>query len=98
MKTADYCAQHAPEGMVNVKRKKWRSESCGKIPSFGVTGTKTAEYCAQHAQGGMGYCYESLERVIGINHKYWNHGKIKGDKGVITPFDIRNGVILTLEG
>ena len=22
-------------------------------------------------------CYESLERVIGINHKYWNHGKIK---------------------
>ena len=43
-------------------------------------------------------CYESLERVIGINHKYWNHGKIKGDKSVITPFDIRNGVILTLEG
>ena len=26
------------------------------------------------------YCYESLERVIGINHKYWNHGKIKGTK------------------
>ena len=25
-------------------------------------------------------CYESLERVIGINHKYWNHGKIKGTK------------------
>ena len=24
-------------------------------------------------------CYETLERVIGINHKYWNHGKIKGD-------------------
>ena len=43
-------------------------------------------------------CYESLERVIGINHKYWNHGKIKGDKSVITPFDIRNGVILTLGG
>ena len=41
---------------------------------------------------------QSLERVIGINHKYWNHGNIKGDKSVITPFDIRNGVILTLEG
>ena len=25
-------------------------------------------------------CYESLERVIGINHKYWNHGKIKETK------------------
>ena len=42
--------------------------------------------------------YKSLERVIDINHKYWNHAKLKGDKSVITPFDIRNGVILTLEG
>ena len=25
-------------------------------------------------------CYESLERVIGINHKCWKHGKIKGTK------------------
>ena len=47
---------------------------------------------------GVNECYESLERVLGINHKYWNHGKIKGDKSVFTPFDIRNGVILTLEG
>ena len=54
------------------------------------------EHCVYQRQGGA--CYESLKRVIGINHKYWNHGNIKGDKSVITPFDIRNGVILTLEG
>ena len=27
-----------------------------------------------------GACYESLERIVSINHKYWNHGKIKGTK------------------
>ena len=39
-KTGEYCAQHALEGMVNVKSKKCRTEGCGKLPSFGVTGTK----------------------------------------------------------
>ena len=39
-KTSKYCAQHAPDGMVNVVSKKCRTESCGKIPSFGVAGTK----------------------------------------------------------
>ena len=49
----EYCAQHAREGMVDVKSKKCRTASCGKVPSFGVAGTKTAEYCAQHAPEGM---------------------------------------------
>ena len=52
-KTADYCAQHALDGMVNVSKTKCRTEGCGKRPSFGVTGTKTTEYCAQHALDGM---------------------------------------------
>ena len=52
-KTAEYCVQHAPDGMVNVYSRKCRTEGCGKRPSFGVTGTKTTEYCAQHAQDGM---------------------------------------------
>ena len=30
-----------------------RTEGCGKIPSFGVAGTKTVEYCLQHATDGM---------------------------------------------
>ena len=30
-----------------------RTEGCGKIPSFGVTGTKSAEYYKQHALDGM---------------------------------------------
>ena len=49
----EYCAQHAREGMVDVKSKKCRTASCGKVPYFGVAGTKTGEYCAQHALEGM---------------------------------------------
>ena len=49
----EYCAQHAPNGMVNVKSRKCRTQGCVKAPSFGVAGTKTAEYCAQHAPDEM---------------------------------------------
>ena len=49
----EYCAQHAPDGMVDVKRRKCRTEGCGKGPSYVVAGTKFAEYCVQHAPDGM---------------------------------------------
>ena len=49
----EYCAQHALEGMVNVHSRSCRTEGCGKVPSFGVAGTRTVEYCAQHAREGM---------------------------------------------
>ena len=52
-KTVEYCAQHAPDGMVNVSREKCRTQGCGKRPSHGVSGAKTVEYCAQHAPDGM---------------------------------------------
>ncbi|CAN0437096.1 unnamed protein product [Ascophyllum nodosum] len=39
--------------MVNVCRKKCKTEGCGKQPFFGVAGTKTVEYCAHHAPDGM---------------------------------------------
>ena len=34
----------------------------------------------------MAYCYESLERLIGISHKHWNHGKINGGQKLHYPF------------
>ena len=52
-KTVEYCAQHAPDGMVNVSREKCRTEGCGKRPSHGVSGAKTVEYCEQHVPDGM---------------------------------------------
>ena len=52
-KIVRYCAQHARDGMVNVKRKQCRIQGCWKQPSFGVASTKTAKYCAQHAPVGM---------------------------------------------
>ena len=45
-KTAEYCVQHAPGEMVNVKNRMCKTERCGKQPSFGVAGTKTGEYCS----------------------------------------------------
>ncbi|CAN0181085.1 unnamed protein product [Ascophyllum nodosum] len=39
--------------MADVKSRKCRVEGCGKVPSFGVAGTKMAQYCAQHAPGEM---------------------------------------------
>ena len=29
-------------------------------------------------------CYESLERLIGISHTHWNHGKINGTKAPLS--------------
>ena len=52
-KKKEYCAQQAPDGIVNVKRRKFKTQVCVKAPSFGVAGTKTAEYCAQHEPDGM---------------------------------------------
>ena len=52
-KPAEYCAQYALGGMLDVCSRKCRTEGCGKLPSFGVAGTKTGEFCAQHALGGM---------------------------------------------
>ena len=39
--------------MVNVKRRKCKTQGCVKAPSFAVAGTKTVEYCAQHAPDEM---------------------------------------------
>ncbi|CAN0289967.1 unnamed protein product [Ascophyllum nodosum] len=49
--------------MVNVCSRKYRTGSCGKIPSFGVAGTKTAEYCAQHVRLQCG-----VEGEVGRHH------------------------------
>ena len=47
---AEYCAQHAPDEMVDIKSRKCSTHGCGKGPSFGVAVTTTAEYCAQRAK------------------------------------------------
>ena len=49
----EYWAQHASDGMVDVKSRKCRTEGCGKYLLYGMDGTKTAEYCAQHAPVGI---------------------------------------------
>ena len=46
-------SKHAPDGMVDVKKRKCITEGCGKEPSLGVEGTTTTEYCTQHAADGM---------------------------------------------
>lgn len=51
VKTAQFCAQHAKDGM--VEEKICAHEGCDKKASFGVAGGKTAQFCCQHAQDGM---------------------------------------------
>ncbi|CAM9758461.1 unnamed protein product, partial [Ascophyllum nodosum] len=38
-KTAEYCTQHAPDGMDNVTSRMCRTDGCGKYVLFAVAGT-----------------------------------------------------------
>ena len=49
----EYCTHHAPEGTVDVKNRKGRTEGSGKQPSFGVAGTKAVKHGAPFAPKGM---------------------------------------------
>ncbi|CAN0472909.1 unnamed protein product, partial [Ascophyllum nodosum] len=51
-KTAEFCSQHAPDGM-EMQKEEMITEGCDKQPSFGEAGTKTPKYCTQHAPDGM---------------------------------------------
>ncbi|CAM9864214.1 unnamed protein product [Sphacelaria rigidula] len=50
---AEFCAAHAPAGMVDVRRKRCGKEGCSTRPSFGAAGGRKAEFCAAHAPAGM---------------------------------------------
>ena len=50
---AEFCAQHAAEGMVKVAYKKCGDDGVKTQPSFGVVGSRKAEFCARHAAEGM---------------------------------------------
>ncbi|CAM9266697.1 unnamed protein product [Ascophyllum nodosum] len=67
-RTAEYCAQHAPNGMVNVNgREKCRIEGCSNQLSFGVTDTRKTAYCIQHTRPR--YRFEGHSRQeIGPHH------------------------------
>lgn len=50
---AEFCAEHAEGGMVDLKKKRCAHPDCPKIPSYGVDSSKKGEYCAAHALAGM---------------------------------------------
>ncbi|CAM9254401.1 unnamed protein product [Pylaiella littoralis] len=52
-RTAEFCATHAKEGMINVISKRCDNHGCSKHPSYGVAGSKKAEFCVAHALQGM---------------------------------------------
>ena len=49
---AELCAEHADEGMVDVRSKRCGRSGCMKQPSYGKAGGKP-EVCAEHAEEGM---------------------------------------------
>ena len=50
---AEFCSQHARDGMVNVTKRTCCREGCSKVPSFGLAGSRRAEVCSQHAEDEM---------------------------------------------
>ena len=66
-KTAEYCVQHALDGMVHILSRKCGIESWGKQLSFGVANSRTIEYCSQHAR--LQCDVEGFrEREVGSHH------------------------------
>lgn len=51
-RTAERCAQHAPDGMINISKKRGVHGDGATHPSFGVAGARTTEYCDQDAPDG----------------------------------------------
>ena len=51
-KRAEYCLQHALDGMIDVVSKRCAHNGCIKQPSYGVAGYGNSKYCAQHALDG----------------------------------------------
>ncbi|CAB1096544.1 unnamed protein product [Ectocarpus sp. CCAP 1310/34] len=52
-KKAEFCSQHAQQGMVDVCSKRCCHPDCTTRPNYGEDGSKKAEFCSQHARQGM---------------------------------------------
>lgn len=52
-RTAEYCATHAKDNMINVISKRCDHPGCSKHPSYGRKGSKKAEFCVAHAAADM---------------------------------------------
>ena len=52
-KTAEFCAGHRKEGMVNVVSQRCSHPGCNKQPAFGLEGSKKKEFCAEHKKEGL---------------------------------------------
>ena len=72
-KTAEYCAQHAQDGMINVNKIKCPTEGSGMIAACGVARTETAEHYVQHSRPRCGV--EGC-RGRGIGHNRYGKGFI----------------------
>ncbi len=60
---AEYCSEHADDGMVDVRSKRCAHADCTTRPSCGKAGGK-AEYCRDHAEDAM----------VNVNRKRCAHG------------------------
>jgi hypothetical protein len=52
VKITTHCAQHKPEGYVDVKHKVCIEINCRTRANFGPIGSKIATHCAQHKPEG----------------------------------------------
>ncbi|CAM9526826.1 unnamed protein product, partial [Discosporangium mesarthrocarpum] len=91
---ARLCGEHKEPGMVQVRTRKCKHESCDKIPSFGYEGN-SRDYCKLHSKEGMVYNAGSRERCRaegctmpgsfrgpGVGQMYCKDHKEEGMRGV----------------
>ena len=62
-----YRKEHAEDGVVDVVNKRCAQRGCGKLPSFGMAGSKVAVYRKEHAEDDMVDVVNECCRAAGLH-------------------------------
>lgn len=76
--TAQYCADDAEPGMVNVKAKRCKYPECPTTPAYNYPDQKGGLYCVTHAKEGMVDIYNPKCPECGVTANYNFSGAKKG--------------------
>lgn len=60
----EVCAEHAPNGTVDVKHKRYSHGCCWRRPSWGMAGSRKAEFCAE---------YDVPDMMVNLRHTQCSH-------------------------
>lgn len=52
-RNAEFCQQHAEDGMADVRSNSCSCEACSTRASYGLKATRKQKFCLQHTEAGM---------------------------------------------